>query len=108
MSRTTPLTYGAVVNSRINSQFILNPATTTGLTFGYKAGSFSLHGAEVEVVAGTVTLTDNETNIVQISTGGTISAVVEGSGDEAGFPLYRVTTLSSAITAIEDLRAAVV
>ena len=108
MSRTTPLTYGAVVNSRVNSQFAVNPATTTGLTFGYKAGTFALQGAEVDVAAGTVTLTDNETNIVQVSSGGAVAAVVSGSGDEAGYPLYKVTTVSSAITAIEDLRACLV
>lgn len=98
MSRTTPLTYGVINDSKIGSMFALDPATTTGLTFGYKAGTFSNALASVVVSAGTVTLTDDATNEVNMTSGGAVSA------NGAGGVLYDVTTASGVITAITDKR----
>ena len=100
---TKPLSYGAVINSQVNGQFLLDPATTTGLTFGFKLGRFSNGPTAVSVSAGTVALTDDATNIVQVSKVGTVTAVV--SGAESQNVLYKVTTVSGVITAIVDLRS---
>lgn len=101
---TRILSYGATVNSTLNSQYILDPATTTALTFGYKVGQFAKGVTGVETVAGTVSLTDDATNIVAVDNGGTVTAVV--SGTEIGNTLFKVVTASGVITDITDLRQA--
>lgn len=100
MSRTRPLTYGAIVDTKVNGDFTVNPATTTGLTFGYNAGRIQTGGDLHTIAAGTVTLTDNTTNNVTLTSQGVVA--VEGSGTT----IYQVTTASGAITAIVDTRAA--
>lgn len=106
MSRTTPLAYGAVINSKISSSFAVDAATTTGLTFGYRAAKFAGGSGRVNVAAGTVTLTDNATNIVKVNK--TSGAVSVGAGDSGSAILYSVVTSSGAITSITDLRAALI
>jgi hypothetical protein len=100
MSRTVPLSYGAVIDSHVNSNFLVNAATTTGLTFGVKAGEI-INGVLVTAVgAGTIALADDTVDqLVFISAG----VLALGSGD---FLLYEVTTASGVITVINDKRAA--
>lgn len=102
MSRTSPLHFGIVVDSTVNSKFKLNPATTTGLTFGYLGATFQSNGNEITVAAGAVALTDNATNIVELN-GSSVQAVT--SGNESAVPLYKVVTLAGAITSVTDLRS---
>lgn len=103
MSRTTLTHLGAVSRSTINDKFKYDPATTTGLTFGFDGATYALGPNPVIVAAGTVLLTDDATNIVEVSSGGVVSAVVIGS--EGQVPLYKVVTASGVITTITDLRA---
>ena len=99
---TRLLSHGACVNSQVNSQFQMDPSTTTGLTFGYDAGQFSNGVVEIEVSAGTIALADDTTSIITVNNAGGVNTFPVGS--EAGNMLYKVTTVSSAITAVEDLR----
>lgn len=98
-------TFSPIVNGGINAKFTVNPATTTGLTFGYNGGEYAFNGEVITVAAGTVTLTDDATNIVQLLAQGAVSAVT--LGNETELPLYQVVTASGAITGITDLRAAI-
>ncbi|RCX32087.1 DUF2793 domain-containing protein [Thioalbus denitrificans] len=78
--------------------------TTTGLTWGYQAGSIRLRTTVTSVSAGTVALTDNNTNYVEIDSGGTVTA--NTTGFTAGkIPLRQVTTVSGSQTASTDRRA---
>lgn len=100
MSRTVPLSYGAVIDSHVNSNFLVNAATTTGLTFGIKAGE-TIDGVTINTVAAdTVALADDTANQLVFVSG---AGFAVGSGD---FLLYEVTTASGAITVITDRRAA--
>ncbi len=100
MSRTVPLSFGAIIDSHVNSNFLVNAATTTGLTFGIKAGE-TINGVTVTTVgAGTVALADDTTDQFVFVSG---SSFAVGAGD---FLLYEVTTASGGITVINDKRAA--
>lgn len=92
----------AVLDSHISSQLKLDASTTTGLTFGYKAGYAQGDSANNLIAAGTVTLTDNTINYIYIKNLDIASSTtVPTTFDDM---LYRVTTASGAITVIEDLR----
>lgn len=81
-----------------------NVATTTSLTYGYHGGPLYTGGAFSMIADGTIALSDNATNYVERTTGGSVSK--NTAGFTAGrVPLAKVTTLSGAITAIEDWRA---
>lgn len=102
---TSPLSFGVILNSQLSKQFSLDPATTTGLTFGFKAGDYSNGTNEINVSAGTVALSDDTTQTVILNrTSGTVSVGV--SSDSTTVVLYTVTTASGAITDIIDRRAA--
>ncbi len=86
------------------SDFAQNPATTTGLTFGYAAGKFRYGSSVVLVAAGTVTLTASATNYIEVDNAGAVSANTTGftAGD---LPLWVVVTGASSITSATDDRA---
>lgn len=89
--------------TRILTDFANDVATTTGLTYGYKAGSIRNDNAPVDVAAGTVALTASTTNYVEVSGAGAISA--NTSGFTSGrFPMAQVVTGASTITTITDKR----
>lgn len=50
-----------------------NPATTTGLTWGYKDGQIRIDNSVVSVTASTIALTDDATNYVEVNTSGTVT-----------------------------------
>lgn len=103
---TSPLSFGAVLNSTLSRQFTIDPATTTGLTFGYKSGDYALYELEINVSAGTVALADDTTQTVILNrVDGTVSV---GTSDEDTVVLYTVTTASGAITTVLDRRGAYV
>ena len=105
MTRTTLLPFGAVVNSHLHATFKVDPATTTGLTFGFDAGIHSDNNVVTTIAAGTVALADDTVNIVSYTAGGVVAGAVGTQGENV---LYRVTTVSSVITLIEDLRGALI
>jgi hypothetical protein len=79
--------------------FTQDTDTTTGLTFGYKAGRFHNGSALVSVSAGTILLSASASNYVEVSRAGTVSA--NTSGFTAGrLPLWTIITGSSSITSV--------
>ena len=103
------LSYGAMTaDLTVSGNLNIDPATTTGLTFGFTAG-FIITGTSTGravVAAGTVTLTDDATNWVYES--GATVAVNSGANPVSARILYKVTTVSGVITAIVDYRGAIV
>ena len=95
----------ALVTTQVHSGLIVDAATTTGLTFGFKAGIL-LARTPVTVAAGTVTLADDTTNFVYIQS----DAVADGTSvpSDATHLLYEVVTASGVITTITDLRGVLV
>lgn len=84
--------------------FLWNPATSSGLTFGFRGGRlhYMKGGAPVEIAAGTVVLSDNTTNYVEYDPV-TETVVKNTSGFTDGrLPLYTVITASGAFDA-EDV-----
>lgn len=75
--------------------------TTTGLTFGYKAGRFHNGLAIVSVSAGTVLLTASQTNYVEVHRAGTVSANISGF-TSGSLPLYVVVTGAGTITSVTN------
>jgi hypothetical protein len=87
----------------VSDKFKYNPDTTTGLTFGYDGATYAINGNPITIAAGTVALTDNATNIVEVTQAGLVQAVT--LGNESRIFLYKVVTSGGAITSIKDLRA---
>lgn len=84
-----------------SNAFAQDADTTTGLTFGYKAGRFFNGASIVEVSAGTLALTNNTTNYVEVTSAGVVST--NTSGFTAGrLPLYTVVTSGGAITTVTN------
>lgn len=85
--------------------FAENSATTTGLTWGYKAGSVRYDNTITAVAAGTVGLTDSATNYVSIDpTDGTFSK--NTSAFLAGeIPIRQIVCASGKQTTSTDKRA---
>lgn len=80
--------------------------TTTGLTYGYQAGVIRADNVTTAVVAGTVALTNNTTNYVEITGAGVVSA--NATGFTSGrFPLCTVVTSGGAIGTITDKRGVI-
>jgi hypothetical protein len=80
-----------------------NPATTTGLTYGYFGASIYSNGANVALANGTVALTASATNYVQRTALGGVS--VNTTGFTVGLiPMAQVVTGASSITSITDKR----
>lgn len=74
-----------------------------GLNFYYGIGSVRADNIVTDVAAGTLLLTDNATNYIEITTIGVISTNVVGF-TIGKIPLYIVVALSGAIAAITDKR----
>jgi len=108
MSRTVPLSYGAMCQDlQVNGAFAVNPATTTGVTLGYLGADYSYGINEVEVAAGTVVLNDDATNYVRVNrASGAVTAGTTNEADTDNALLYTVVTASTAITSITDHRSA--
>lgn len=75
----------------------------SGLSFAYGIGVVRDDNVVVKVAAGTVGLTDDATNYVEVAADGTVSANVTGytSGQ---IPLFTVTTASGEIEEVQDDR----
>lgn len=86
------------------SDFAENPATTTGLTWGYLAGTVGSNGTPTTVAAGTVALIASATNYVELSPAGGVTANTTG-WTVGNIPLRLLVTSASAITSDTDVRA---
>ena len=82
-----------------------NSASHSGLDFAYKSGKIMDGVTERDIAASTVSLTDDNTNYVEITpSSGAVSANI--TGFTAGrIPLFTVVTASGAITTVTDKRA---
>jgi hypothetical protein len=78
-------------------------STTTALTWGYYGGNVIISGTVTPVSNGTVTLTDNTTNYLQISSTGVVSCNTTGFGSNT--PLYLIVTSGGLVTTYTDERA---
>jgi hypothetical protein len=75
----------------------------TGLNVNYHAGRVRNNATITDVAAGSILLTDNTTNYLEVDAAGTVSANVIGFST-GKIPLAIVVTASSAITTISDKR----
>lgn len=79
-------------------------SSTVGLVFGYYGGLVSSGGSLTTIADGTVALTASQTNFVERTTAGVVSA--NTAAFTAGrIPLYTVVTSATAITAITEKRS---
>lgn len=79
------------------------PGEHSGLDFAYGVGIVRADNVVSRVAAGDVTLADDDTNYIEVTTAGVVSA--NTTGFTAGrIPLFTVTTSSGAITALQDDR----
>lgn len=75
----------------------------SGLTFVYGLGVVRADNVVVKVVAGSISLTDDATNYIEVATNGIVSNNTSGytSGQ---IPLFTVITASGVITGVQDDR----
>lgn len=79
--------------------------THSGINFAYRSGIYRDGTAVTKISAGTIALTDNATNYVEIDVAaGTVTANTTGFS-EGNIPLYEVVTVSGEITTVTDRRA---
>ncbi|MDE2467233.1 MAG: hypothetical protein KGL35_00390, partial [Bradyrhizobium sp.] len=104
LGTATGFTGSTSYNGITPSDFAENPATTTGLTWGYLAGTAGSNGTPTTVAAGTVALTASATNYVELSPTGSVTANTTG-WTVGNIPLRLLVTSASAITSDTDVRA---
>ena len=75
--------------------------TTTGLTFGYRAGRIFNGKSVITVAAGTLLLSASNTNYVECSRAGVVSSNTSAFTSGA-IPLYSITTGVSTISAVTN------
>lgn len=84
--------------------FTQDEDTTTGLTFGYKAGRFHNGKTLVTVAAGTILLSASSTNYVEVDRAGTVYKTTVGF-TSGRMPLYTIVTGLSSITTVASSKA---
>ncbi len=88
----------------LGDTFSTDSATTTGLTWGYTAGSVRFDNAVTAVAAGTVSLTDNATNYIEVDSAGSVSR--NTTAFTAGrIPIRQIVTLAGVQTTSTDKRS---
>ncbi|MDH4319958.1 MAG: DUF1349 domain-containing protein [Desulfobulbaceae bacterium] len=101
-----PVNLHLAIEPGFNDDFDEDPVTTTGLTWGYKAGLFRNDNAVYSKAAGTVALTDAATNYVEIDVS-TQTLVKNTTGFTAGdIPIREVVCAGGAQTGSADKRTA--
>ena len=78
--------------------------TTTGLTWGYKAGVIRVDNIVTDIAAGTVGLTDDDTNYIEISSTGVVSRNTTGF-TSGKIPIRTVVCAGGVQTTNTDRRA---
>ena len=89
----------------LSDTFDENTATTTGLTWGFKSGTIRLDNTVTDISAGTVGLTDDSTNYVEIDPSDTTVKANTSSFTSGRIPIREVVTSSGAQTTSTDRRA---
>jgi len=82
-----------------------NSATTTGLTWGYKAGTFRVDNTVTSVSAGTIGLTDDATNYVEVDPSDGLVKKNTTAFTTARIPLRQIVTASGSQSTSTDKRA---
>jgi hypothetical protein len=82
-----------------------NPATTTGLVWGYKGGIFRLDSTVTTVSAGTIALTDDATNYIEIDPSDGLVKKNTTSFTSGRIPIRTVLTASGSQSTSTDKRA---
>lgn len=94
-------------SSSPSMMYARNPATTTGLTWGYIGGRFS----STSISSGTVSLTGSTTNyiVAHRTTGAVTVSTSNTNWNDAGtyLRLYSIVTGSASVTSYEDHRQAI-
>jgi hypothetical protein len=90
--------------SGANPQFDEDPATTTGLTWGFIAGMIRSGTSVISVAAGTITLAASTTNYVEVDGTGVVSSNVTAF-TVGSIPLRTIITGATAIATSTDERA---
>lgn len=96
-----------VIDGAIESQFAQDHATTTGLTYGYKAGIYNDGQTYTRIPAGTIALTASVVNDIYIDYSGTpvVARATVGATPTVDMVLIaQVTTGVSTITTVDDYR----
>lgn len=101
-SAVTAASYTSGISTQV-TDFVQNSATTTGLTYGYKAGVIRIDNVTTAVAAGTIALTNTATNYVEVTGSGVVST--NTTGFTAGrFPMATIVTSGGVITSVTDKR----
>lgn len=85
--------------------FARNPLTTTGLTWGYIGGQWTVNGLPGTIASSTVALTASATNYVGLSQAGVV-VNTPTTRNPLHVPLFTVVTGASSITSYIDTRNA--
>jgi len=80
-----------------------DPATTSGTTWGWKAGLAFLNGVFYSITAGTISLTDDSENYLEINSSGTVTKNTTG-WNNTRIPIRQITVASGVQTASTDKR----
>ena len=97
--------YTDVVDARALADiFANNPDTTTGLTWGYKAGTIRVDQTVTAVAASTISLTDTATNYIEVNSAGTVSRNTTAF-TSGRVPLYTVVCAGGVQTVVTNKRA---
>ena len=88
----------------VSDTFNEDTATTTGLTWGYKGGLLRTTSTVTTIADGTVSLTDDTTNYIEIGIDGTVYAVASAFTD-GRLPIRTVVCASGVQTTSTDYRA---
>ena len=83
--------------------FATDSSTTTGLTWGYSAGSVRFDNVITAVAAGTVSLTDNATNYIEIDSAGIVTRNTTAF-TTGRIPIRQIVTLAGVQTTSTDKR----
>jgi parallel beta-helix repeat protein len=100
-----PIDYADIANApSVDAAWGNNSLTTTGLTYGYNAGTAIVAGVPTLIAAGTTALSDNNTNFVERTYAGVVTASIAGF-TAGSIPMAQVVTLAGAVTTITDYRS---
>ncbi len=84
--------------------FAENTSTTTGLTWGYSAGTVRFDNVITVVAAGTVSLTDSATNYIEVNSAGSVTRNTTAF-TSGRIPIRQVITLAGVQTTSTDKRS---
>jgi hypothetical protein len=88
----------------MSSLFDVNPVTTTGLTWGYMGGTFRSDNTITTIATGTVSLTDDTTNYIEVGSDGAVY-VVASAFTSGRIPIRTVVTSGGVQGTSTDKRA---